>query len=88
MLFHRGREQPTAPNAGILRLEPGAHHPVPGGLIWRSGRRWPKSATIFEAAGSALPGTLQECLLVSVTRRNVSGFISAGPTIFWDIEKK
>ena len=27
MLFHPGPEQPTAPNAGILRLEPGAHHP-------------------------------------------------------------
>jgi hypothetical protein len=28
MLFHPGGpEQPTAPNAGILRLEPGAHHP-------------------------------------------------------------
>ena len=27
MLFHPSPEQPTAPNAGILRLEPGAHHP-------------------------------------------------------------
>jgi hypothetical protein len=27
MPFHPGPEQPTAPNAGILRLEPGAHHP-------------------------------------------------------------
>ena len=27
MLFHPTPEQPTAPNAGILRLEPGAHHP-------------------------------------------------------------
>jgi hypothetical protein len=27
MLFHPAPEQPTAPNAGILRLEPGAHHP-------------------------------------------------------------
>ena len=28
MLFHPRPEQPTEPNAGILRLEPGAHHPV------------------------------------------------------------
>ena len=27
MLFHPAPGQPTAPNAGILRLEPGAHHP-------------------------------------------------------------
>ena len=27
MPFPPGPEQPTAPNAGILRLEPGAHHP-------------------------------------------------------------
>jgi hypothetical protein len=27
MLFPPGSEQPTAPIAGILRLEPGAHHP-------------------------------------------------------------
>jgi hypothetical protein len=27
MLFHPSPEQPTAPNAGILRLAPGAHHP-------------------------------------------------------------
>jgi hypothetical protein len=27
MLFPPGPEQPTAPNAGILRLEPGARHP-------------------------------------------------------------
>jgi hypothetical protein len=27
MLFHPGPEQPTAPNAGILQLAPGAHHP-------------------------------------------------------------
>ncbi len=27
MLFHPTPEQPTAPNAGILRLDPGAHHP-------------------------------------------------------------
>jgi hypothetical protein len=27
MLFPPGPEQPAAPNAGILRLEPGAHHP-------------------------------------------------------------
>ena len=28
MLFHPRPERPTKPNAGILRLEPGAHHPV------------------------------------------------------------
>jgi hypothetical protein len=28
MLFHPRRERPTEPNAGILRLEPGAYHPV------------------------------------------------------------
>lgn len=27
MLFHPTAENPTAPNAGLLRLEPGAHHP-------------------------------------------------------------
>jgi hypothetical protein len=27
MLFHPTPENPTAPNAGLLRLEPGAHHP-------------------------------------------------------------
>jgi hypothetical protein len=27
MLFHPSPGQPTAPNAGVLRLEPGAHHP-------------------------------------------------------------
>jgi hypothetical protein len=27
MLSHPSPEQPTAPNAGIRRLEPGAHHP-------------------------------------------------------------
>ncbi len=27
MQFHPGPEPPTAPNAGILRLEPGAPHP-------------------------------------------------------------
>ena len=29
MLFHPRPERPTEPNAGILRLEPGAHHPDP-----------------------------------------------------------
>ncbi|HYB09533.1 MAG TPA: cupin domain-containing protein [Alphaproteobacteria bacterium] len=28
MLFHPRAERPTEPNAGILRLEPGAYHPV------------------------------------------------------------
>ncbi len=28
MMFHPRPERPTEPNAGILRLEPGAHHPV------------------------------------------------------------
>ncbi len=28
MLFHPRPERPTEPNAGILRLEPGAYHPV------------------------------------------------------------
>ena len=28
MLFHPSAERPTEPNAGILRLEPGAHHPL------------------------------------------------------------
>lgn len=27
MLMHPTAEDPTAPNAGLLRLEPGAHHP-------------------------------------------------------------
>ena len=28
MMFHPRSERPTEPNAGILRLEPGAHHPL------------------------------------------------------------
>jgi hypothetical protein len=28
MLFHPRPERPTEPNAGILRLAPGAHHPL------------------------------------------------------------
>lgn len=28
MLFHPRQERPTEPNAGILRLEPGARHPL------------------------------------------------------------
>ena len=28
MLFHPRKDRPTEPNAGILRLEPGAHHPL------------------------------------------------------------
>ena len=28
MMFHPRPERPTEPNAGILRLAPGAHHPV------------------------------------------------------------
>jgi quercetin dioxygenase-like cupin family protein len=28
MLFHPRPERPTEPNAGILRLEPGAYHPL------------------------------------------------------------
>jgi hypothetical protein len=28
MLFHPRPQRPTEPNAGILRLEPGAHHPL------------------------------------------------------------
>jgi hypothetical protein len=28
MLFHPRADNPTEPNAGILRLEPGAHHPL------------------------------------------------------------
>jgi peptide/nickel transport system substrate-binding protein len=31
---------------------------------------------------------LGEWRLVSAARRNVSGFISAGPTVFWNVEKK
>ena len=27
MVFHPRPERPTEPNAGVLRLEPGAHHP-------------------------------------------------------------
>ncbi|WP_247457507.1 cupin domain-containing protein [Bradyrhizobium sp. 2] len=27
MLFHPNEQRPTEPNAGILRLEPGAYHP-------------------------------------------------------------
>jgi len=37
MLFHPGPEQPTAPNAGILRLELGAHHPEHFTASCRSG---------------------------------------------------
>src|SRR4051812_19534557 len=28
MVFHPRTENPTEPNAGLLRLEPGAHHPL------------------------------------------------------------
>ncbi|HZS85692.1 MAG TPA: cupin domain-containing protein [Stellaceae bacterium] len=28
MLFHPTAERPTAPNAGFVRYEPGAHHPL------------------------------------------------------------
>jgi len=28
MMFHPRPERPTEPNAGILRLAPGAHHPI------------------------------------------------------------
>ena len=28
MMFHPRPERPTEPNAGILKLEPGAHHPL------------------------------------------------------------
>ena len=28
MVFHPRPENPTEPNAGVLRLEPGAHHPL------------------------------------------------------------
>jgi quercetin dioxygenase-like cupin family protein len=28
MMFHPRAERPTEPNAGILRLEPGAYHPL------------------------------------------------------------
>ena len=28
MVFHPRPENPTEPNAGLLRLEPGAHHPL------------------------------------------------------------
>jgi len=28
MLFHPRKENPTEPNAGLLRLEPGAYHPL------------------------------------------------------------
>ena len=28
MLFHPRAENPTEPNAGLLRFEPGAHHPL------------------------------------------------------------
>ena len=31
---------------------------------------------------------LGEWRLVSATRKNISGFISAGPTVFWNVEKK
>ena len=31
---------------------------------------------------------LGEWRLVSAARRNVVGFISAGPTVFWNVEKK
>jgi len=31
---------------------------------------------------------LGEWRLVSAARRNVTGFISAGPTVFWNVEKK
>ncbi|HWA37875.1 MAG TPA: cupin domain-containing protein [Burkholderiales bacterium] len=28
MLFHPRKDNPTEPNAGLLRFEPGAHHPL------------------------------------------------------------
>ena len=28
MMFHPSPEQPTEPNAGLVRYEPGAHHPL------------------------------------------------------------
>ena len=28
MLFHPRQDNPTEPNAGLLRFEPGAHHPL------------------------------------------------------------
>ena len=28
MLFHPSPERPTAPNAGLVRYEPGSHHPL------------------------------------------------------------
>jgi hypothetical protein len=31
---------------------------------------------------------LGEWRLVSAARKNVTGFISAGPTMFWNVEKK
>ena len=31
---------------------------------------------------------LGEWRLVSAARRNVTGFITAGPTVFWNVEKK
>ena len=31
---------------------------------------------------------LGEWRLISAARKNVTGFISAGPTIFWNVEKK
>ena len=31
---------------------------------------------------------LGEWRLVSAARRNVTGFIPAGPTVFWNVEKK
>jgi hypothetical protein len=31
---------------------------------------------------------LGEWRLVSAARKNLSGFIAAGPTVFWNVEKK
>ena len=31
---------------------------------------------------------LGQFLIVSAARKNVTGFIAAGPTVFWNVEKK
>jgi|SRR5580704_15915864 hypothetical protein len=79
MLFHPTHEQPTAPNAGILRLEPGAHHPehyhglaqvwfILKGEFTIDGRLCPPGTTLYHPdphfEGGLHTGTGGEILLV------------------------
>jgi hypothetical protein len=56
MLFHPTPEQPTLPNAGLLRLAPGAHHPLHRHDF---AQVWYILEGEFEIGGSAYgPGTM------------------------------